>query len=99
MAHHDQHSAAVLVDARGLNCPLPVLKLRKALRGGGAGRELVLLATDRTALRDVPVFCEAQGCAVSVCEEAEGVLRFHVKPSAGSCASSPRSPHHHGQPD
>jgi tRNA 2-thiouridine synthesizing protein A len=81
MTQHDQHIAGVLVDARGLNCPLPVLRLRKALRSAGAGQGVVLLATDRAALRDVPAFCDAQGFTVSVSEEAEGVLRFHVTPT------------------
>jgi tRNA 2-thiouridine synthesizing protein A len=80
MTQHDQDAGGLLADARGLNCPLPVLKLRKALRGGRGGQGVVLLATDRAALRDVPAFCAAQGYAVRVCEEAGGVLRFHVTP-------------------
>jgi len=69
---------ALVIDARGLNCPLPVLRLRKRLQGLGAGSIVELLATDRAALRDVPSFCAAQGHAVSA-EEVDGVLRFRVR--------------------
>jgi tRNA 2-thiouridine synthesizing protein A len=69
---------ALVIDACGLNCPLPVLRLRKRLQGLGAGSVVELLATDRAALRDVPAFCEAQGHAVSF-EDANGVLRFRVR--------------------
>jgi tRNA 2-thiouridine synthesizing protein A len=72
-------SVLAVIDARGLNCPLPVLRLRKRLMEIPAGGMIELLATDRAALRDVPAFCEAQGHGVvSVAEEAKGTLRFHV---------------------
>src|SRR5690606_6166652 len=50
------------IDARNLTCPLPVLKLRKALRDMAAGQTVELLATDPGALDDVPHFCAASGC-------------------------------------
>jgi tRNA 2-thiouridine synthesizing protein A len=59
------------IDARGLSCPLPVLRLNKALKGLGPGADLVLLATDPAALRDVPVFCAAHGLEVSHSPEGE----------------------------
>lgn len=65
------------IDARGLNCPLPVLRLNKLLRGLPAGAEIVLLATDRAALRDVPAYCAAHGHAVRV-SEADSCLTFTV---------------------
>ena len=48
------------VDARGLLCPLPVLRLRKRLLGAAQGQVVRLLATDPAAVIDVPHFC-AQG--------------------------------------
>jgi tRNA 2-thiouridine synthesizing protein A len=77
----DQPSAApcVVIDARGLNCPLPVLRLRKRLKDLAAGSPVDLLASDRAALRDVPVFCEAQGHALlDVVENPDGTYRFRV---------------------
>ncbi|MGI9502877.1 MAG: sulfurtransferase TusA family protein [Geminicoccaceae bacterium] len=49
------------LDARGLNCPLPVLRARKALRGLAPGAVLRLLATDPGTVRDVVAMCEATG--------------------------------------
>ncbi len=45
------------VDARGLLCPLPVLRLRKRLAALPAGTTLRLITTDPAAIIDVPHFC------------------------------------------
>lgn len=70
-------SPPMTLDARGLNCPLPVLRLNKHLRDVPAGAEIVLLATDRAALRDVPAYCAAHGHTVQV-SAAESCLTFTV---------------------
>lgn len=70
-------SPHVTIDARGLNCPLPVLRLNKRLRDVPAGAAIVLLATDRAALRDVPAYCAAHGHAVQV-SAADSCLTFTV---------------------
>ncbi len=76
----------IIVDARGLNCPLPVLRLRKRLKDIAAGSVVELLATDRAALRDVPAFCTGQGHEVAlVVEEGDGTLRFRIR-KIGSAA-------------
>ncbi len=49
------------LDARGLLCPLPVLKARKHLRTMKPGEVLRLLATDPAAVVDVPHFCSESG--------------------------------------
>ena len=49
------------LDARGLLCPLPVLKARKRLQGMGPGQVLRILATDPAAVVDVPHFCAEAG--------------------------------------
>lgn len=49
------------LDARGLLCPLPVLKARKRLMGMAKGQVLRLLATDPAAVVDVPHFCAEAG--------------------------------------
>ena len=70
-------SAAKVIDARGLNCPLPVLRLRKALLTAAPGAAIELLATDRAALKDVPAFCAAHGHAVDILAQGPE-LRFRV---------------------
>lgn len=63
------------VDARGLICPLPVLKARKSLLAMAPGSVLRLLATDPMAAIDVPHFCTEGGHAV-LATGAEGGARF-----------------------
>jgi tRNA 2-thiouridine synthesizing protein A len=61
------------IDARGMLCPLPVLKARKALQGMREGAVLRLLATDPASLIDVPHFCAEGGHGLlSVTEAADG---------------------------
>lgn len=76
-----QPGDVIVIDARGLNCPLPVLRLRKRLQDVAAGSVVELLATDRAALRDVLAFCRAQGhTVVAVGEDHDGTLRFRILP-------------------
>lgn len=69
-----------IVDATGLNCPLPVLKARKRLLAMQPGERLILLATDPAAQRDVPAFCAATGhVLVEAGEDGAGRYRFVVE--------------------
>lgn len=45
------------VDARGLRCPLPVIRLAEAARDAAAGTVIVVLASDPAALHDIPAWC------------------------------------------
>lgn len=78
------------IDARGLLCPLPVLRLRKVLLDQPAGAQVRLWATDAMALVDVPHFCEGSGHRlVGQRDIGGGVQEFTVErgPSAPSAAS------------
>ncbi|WP_323716559.1 sulfurtransferase TusA family protein [Paracoccus aminovorans] len=73
------------IDARGLLCPLPVLKLRKRLAALAPGARVTLLATDRAAMIDVPHFCaEAGHLLLASRESAPGETEYTVQrgPSA-----------------
>lgn len=62
----------VQVDARGLRCPLPVIRLAEALGGHPVGTEVRLLATDPAARTDIPAFCRMRDARlVSVTEEPD----------------------------
>jgi len=52
-----------IVDARGLYCPVPLLRLKRRLRDLPAGRRVVLIATDPAAPLDVLAFCNIEGHA------------------------------------
>jgi tRNA 2-thiouridine synthesizing protein A len=49
------------LDARGLNCPLPILKTRKALNAMIAGQTLQVIATDVGFVKDIGTFCRQTG--------------------------------------
>jgi len=51
----------MMLDTRGLKCPLPVLKARKRLKNMDKGEQLQLLADDPMAAIDVPHFCAESG--------------------------------------
>ena len=72
----------IVIDARGLNCPLPVLRLRKRLQELEPGTHVALLTSDPAALRDVPAFCQAQGHALLETVPDDRATRFHIQKSA-----------------
>ena len=67
------------VDARGLNCPLPILKAKKALADMHSGQLLKVVATDTGSLRDFQAFAKQTGNELveqqTVGEEYVHVLR------------------------
>jgi len=69
----------VELDTSGLNCPLPVLKARKALSTMTAGQLLELIATDNGASKDIPAFCKMTGNPLIKADEQQGKLRFIIE--------------------
>lgn len=67
------------VDARGLRCPMPVLRLRKAVEGLPAGAVIEMLATDPAAQRDIPAFCEEKGWTLISAHTQEGITRYRIQ--------------------
>ena len=65
------------VDARGLNCPLPILKAKKALAELQSGELLKVLSTDGGALRDFQAFAKQTGNEL-VEQTTEGETTAHV---------------------
>ncbi len=73
---------AVLVDARGLYCPIPVLRLAAALARCGPGETARLLATDPDARPDVTSYCRETGAKLVSVREEKDVLIFEVEKPA-----------------
>jgi tRNA 2-thiouridine synthesizing protein A len=69
----------LVVDALGLKCPLPVLRLRKRLEPLPAGARVRLLADDPAAHVDVPHFCAEQGHVFEGADEEEGRTAFTLR--------------------
>lgn len=71
-------TAPLLIDARAMRCPLPVLRLQRAGAQAPAGTALRLLATDAVALQDVPALCREKQWTVSCQPLDGGVLQFDI---------------------
>ena len=65
------------LDARGLNCPLPILKAKKALNGMQSGQTVRVLSTDAGSVRDFQAFAKQTGNEL-VEQQTEGVEYIHV---------------------
>ena len=64
------------VDARGLDCPMPLLKAKRALNTLDSGQQLRVLATDSGSQRDFQVFAEQSGHTLLASEVDGDVYRY-----------------------
>lgn len=67
------------LDARGLNCPLPILKTKKALAGMASGEVLRVMATDPGSVRDFQAFAKQTGNQLVSHSEEDRVFTFYMK--------------------
>lgn len=67
------------LDVKGLACPLPVLKARKALKSMPSGSVLAVEATDPAAVIDFPHFCNESGNELVEHSAEDGVFRFRIR--------------------
>lgn len=67
------------LDVRGLNCPLPILKTKKALNSMHAGQTIRVLATDPGSMLDFKAFSAQTGNPLLEAVEAEGVYTFVIQ--------------------
>ena len=68
-----------LLDVKGLNCPLPVLKANRVLRSMQPGEKLRVLATDRASVSDFRAYCRESGHALVSFGEEAGVFSFTIR--------------------
>jgi tRNA 2-thiouridine synthesizing protein A len=73
----------LVVDATGLYCPIPILRLAKALRGVPAGTVALLLATDPAATEDVEVFCRERSHELIESRRHADIFSFRVRKGSG----------------
>ena len=69
----------IVLDLRGLQCPLPVLKTQKAMRSMIVGDKVWVETTDPLAAIDIPNFCDNDGHRLCATEEGEGFHRFLIE--------------------
>ena len=71
-----------VLDARGLLCPMPVVKAAKEMKALDEGQVLKLLATDRGSIADVPAWAEDTGNELLEWHEEDGVYVYYVRKGA-----------------
>ena len=69
----------VEIDASGLNCPLPILRAKKALSGMASGQILRVVATDPGANRDFLAFARQTGNELLEVNQLEGAMLFLIR--------------------
>ncbi len=73
MEHHDE------LDAKGLNCPLPILRAKKAVNKLESGQTLKIIATDPGSVKDFESFCNQTGHALLGSEANGGEFTFYIQ--------------------
>ncbi len=73
---------AATADVRGLSCPMPVVKAKKAIGQVQPGEVIEILASDRGSVKDIPAWCQAAGHTLIRMDESDGVFRYLVRRGA-----------------
>lgn len=68
-----------VLDTKGLNCPIPIVKAKKALQGMSSGQVLEVLATDPGSVKDFEAFSRKTKNEILDWNEDDGVYTFHIK--------------------
>lgn len=68
-----------VLDVKGLNCPLPILRAKKAIKDVPAGETLQVMATDPGSVKDFEAFCRQTGNELVDHKEEDGVYIFNIK--------------------
>ena len=68
-----------VLDTKGMNCPLPILKTKKAIKGLDAGDTIKVESTDPGSVKDFEAFCRSTGNELMESGEDGGVYTFLIK--------------------
>lgn len=68
-----------VLDTKGLNCPIPIVKAKKALQNMSSGQVLEVLATDPGSVKDFEAFSRKTQNEILDWNEDDGVFTFHIK--------------------
>jgi len=67
------------LDARGLNCPLPILRAKKSITALAAGQVLRIVATDPGSVKDFEAFCRQTGNTLLSSLQSDGTFEFLIR--------------------
>jgi len=68
-----------VLDTKGLNCPLPILRAKKALQSLEGGNTLEILSTDPGSVADFAAFCRTTGNELLEQNEADGIYTYLIR--------------------
>ena len=71
--------ADVVLDTKGMNCPMPVLKTKKAIDGLSSGQILEVISTDKGSISDIPALLKRLGHELLETKEQGGTIEFYIK--------------------
>ncbi len=77
-------SVSKTLDCRGLYCPLPIVEMRKVMKGLAKGEVVKVLATDPGSKRDFASWCEKTGNKLLEASEEDGVFTYVIRKTGGS---------------
>lgn len=77
MSNYDQE-----LDARGIACPLPILKTKKLIKQMSRGQVLKIMATDPGSVKDFHAYCNQTGNELVSSGETDGVYNYLIKVTA-----------------
>lgn len=67
------------LDARGLQCPMPVVKTSKEIKGIAVGEILEVIATDPASMADINAWCKSTSNELLGMEKGDGVFTFYIR--------------------
>jgi len=74
----------VMLDCTGLFCPMPIVKMKKSLKGLGSGERIKVLATDHGSMRAFKSWAEKTGNNLLEASEGDGVYTYVIEKTEGS---------------
>ena len=73
-----------VLDARGLVCPMPVIRLQQWAAHARPDSGVLMICRDRGALQDIPAWCRLHGHTVTEARDEGAELRFRIRVSGGA---------------
>lgn len=69
----------VTLDLKGLSCPMPLIKMKKELKGMKAGQVLLAIGTDPGTKNDLPGMCKKEGHELVGIDEEGGTFKYYIR--------------------
>jgi len=74
-----EYTPAKTLDAKGLKCPMPVVKTKKEIAQIAVGEVLEVLATDPGSMADITAWAKSTGNELLEAKKEEGVFKFYIR--------------------